>query len=63
MPSSPSPDQIVSQSPAAMTVPEFCRWARLGGTATYREVAARPPRASQVRQQEPDPRFAMPKRG
>lgn len=24
-----------------MTVPEFCRWARLGRTATYREVAAK----------------------
>jgi hypothetical protein len=23
---------------AAMTVPEFCRWARLGRTATYKEV-------------------------
>ena len=40
MPSTTSPNQIVSQSPAAMTVPEFCRWARLGRTATYREVAA-----------------------
>lgn len=40
MPSPPTPDQIASPLPAAMTVPEFCRWARLGRTATYREVAA-----------------------
>jgi hypothetical protein len=30
-------DQIAPAA-AAMTVPEFCRWARLGRTATYREI-------------------------
>ncbi|WP_454619041.1 helix-turn-helix domain-containing protein [Bradyrhizobium cenepequi] len=38
MPSTPTPDQIASSPPAAMTIPEFCRWARLGRTAVYREI-------------------------
>jgi hypothetical protein len=29
---------IDQMAAAAMTVPEFCKWARLGKTATYREV-------------------------
>jgi hypothetical protein len=38
MPSTSTPDQIASPPPAAMTLPEFCRWARLGRTAAYREI-------------------------
>jgi hypothetical protein len=38
MPTTHSPEEIVSPQPAAMTLPEFCRWARLGRTATYREI-------------------------
>jgi hypothetical protein len=35
----PTPNKIASPPPAAaMTVPEFCRWARLGRTAVYREI-------------------------
>lgn len=41
MPSSSIPDQVASPPPAAMTVPEFCRWARLGRTAVYREIKSR----------------------
>jgi hypothetical protein len=41
MPSTPTPDQIAPPPPAAMTVPEFCRWARLGRTAVYREIKCR----------------------
>ena len=33
-----SPPIASPSSPAAMTVPEFCKWARLGRTAVYREV-------------------------
>ena len=37
MRTTPITDQIAPAS-AAMTVPEFCRWARLGRTAVYREI-------------------------
>jgi hypothetical protein len=32
---SPIIDQMAA---AAMTVPEFCKWARIGRTAVYREI-------------------------
>ncbi len=36
-----TPDRIASPPlPAAMTVPEFCQWARSGRTAVYREIKA-----------------------
>ncbi len=46
MPSTPILDQIASPLPAAMTIPEFCQWARLGRTAVYREIKSGRPRAS-----------------
>jgi len=39
MPSTPIADHLAPAA-AAMTVPEFCRWSRLGRTAVYREVKA-----------------------
>ena len=38
MPTTHSPNQIASPPPAAMTIPEFCRWSRIGRTAAYREI-------------------------
>jgi hypothetical protein len=36
MPPIPS-DQL---PPAALTIPEFCRWSRVGRTTVYREIKA-----------------------